>query len=306
MNEQDHRCGRVAIVGRPNVGKSTLLNQLVGQRLSITSRKPQTTRYKVVGIYTAESAQLIFIDTPGWEQRARGGINRSMNRQITAALEEVDVVIFVADARTWTADDERILSEVKPAGVPIILVLNKIDLVVPKEKLLAYIEAVQSKARFAAIVPLSAQDWERAGSADDAGGLRLRQEVIEKLPIAPFLFDESEITDQPTRFFAAEIVREKLLRYLGDELPYSCSVIIEQFDETADGVEISALIWVERESHKAMVIGSQGESLKRISSAARRDLEQLLDTHVYLRTWVKVRENWRNDENALRQLGFEP
>lgn len=291
------RAGLVAIVGRPNVGKSTLLNRLVGQDLSITSRKPQTTRYRVQGIRTEDSVQMVFVDTPGWELGARDGINRSMNREITSAVTGVDVLVVVCDARKLRAEDERILDELGAQKTPRIVVLNKVDLVRDKAALLPLIADIDRRFASAAIVPMSAREFD-AGAA-------LVAEIARLLPEQAYLFDPDEVTTQSSRFFASEIIREKLMRYLGEEVPYASSVIIDHFESEADGAHIAATIWVERPGQKAIVIGAGGAMLKQIASAARRDIEQLLGCPVYLQTWVKVRENWRNDIQALRQLGFD-
>ena len=291
------RAGLVAIVGRPNVGKSTLLNRLVGQDLSITSRKPQTTRYRVQGIRTDEAVQMVFVDTPGWELGARDGINRSMNREITSAVTGVDILVFVCDARGLDAADRRILDELGALTAPRIVVLNKVDLVRDKATVLPLIAEIDRRFAPAAIVPMSAREFDN--------GEALVTELERLLPEQPYLFDPEEVTTQSSRFFVSEIVREKLMRHLGEEVPYAASVIIDHFESEPDGAHIAATIWVERPGQKAIVIGAGGAMLKQIASAARRDIERLLGCPVYLQTWVKVRENWRNDVQALRQLGFD-
>jgi GTP-binding protein Era len=291
------RCGLVAIVGRPNVGKSTLLNRILGQHLSITSRRPQTTRYRVMGVHTEGDTQIVFVDTPGWERSRRDGVNRSMNREITAALTGVNLALFVIDARQFGKDDEVVLKALQQEKVPTLLVLNKVDLVPNKENLLPLIDRLSAQHEFESIIPVSAKRWIQ--------GDVLLKTIADGLPEGEFLFAPDSITPQSSQFFAAEILREKLMRQLGDELPYASSVIIDLFETHADGMHISATIWVERKGQKAIVIGAGGETLKQIASAARVDMETLFDTKVFLQTWVKVRENWRNDVQALRQLGFD-
>ncbi len=291
------RCGLVAIVGRPNVGKSTLLNRILGQHLSITSRRPQTTRYRVMGVHTEGDTQIVFVDTPGWERSRRDGVNRSMNREITAALTGVNLALFVIDARQFGKDDEVVLKALQQEKVPTLLVLNKVDLVPNKESLLPLIHRLSEQHEFESIIPVSAKRWIQ--------GDVLLKTIADGLPEGEFLFAPDSITPQSSQFFAAEILREKLMRQLGDELPYASSVIIDLFETHADGMHISATIWVERKGQKAIVIGAGGETLKQIASAARVDMETLFDTKVFLQTWVKVRENWRNDVQALRQLGFD-
>lgn len=291
------RCGLVAIVGRPNVGKSTLLNRILGQHLSITSRRPQTTRYRVMGVHTDGDTQIVFVDTPGWERSRRDGVNRSMNREITAALTGVNLVLFVIDARQFGKDDEVVLKALQQEKVPTLLVLNKVDLVPNKDALLPLMQNLSAQHAFESIIPISAKRWIQ-------GDVLLRT-IANEMPEGAFLFAPDSITPQSSQFFAAEILREKLMRQLGDELPYASSVIIDLFETHADGMHISATIWVERKGQKAIVIGARGETLKQIASAARVDMETLFDTKVFLQTWVKVRENWRNDVQALRQLGFD-
>lgn len=293
----DTRCGLVAIVGRPNVGKSTLLNRILGQHLSITSRKPQTTRYRVMGVHTEDNVQMVFVDTPGWERSRRDGVNRSMNREITAAITGVNLALWVMDARGTNADDEVVWNALEKEGVPTLVVLNKVDLLEDKSRMLPVIQSLSERDNLVGVVPISAKRWIQ--------GEVLLAEIQRYLPPGEFMFDPESVTPQSSRFFAAEIIREKLMRQLGDELPYASSVLVDLFDEEADGVHISATIWVERSGQKAIVIGAGGQTLKQIATAARIDLEKLLDKKVFLQTWVKVRENWRNDVQALRQLGFD-
>ena len=291
------RCGYVALVGRPNVGKSTLLNHLVGQKLSITSRKPQTTRHRVLGIKTTENAQLLFVDTPGVHGGEQRALNRYMNRAAGAALSGVDVVVLVVDRDHWQDDDERALQRCRGSGAPLLLAVNKVDRLADKGALLPLIEALSARADFAAVVPVSALRGHNLGA--------LQREIEARLPPAPFLFDADDITDRSARFLAAEIVREKLTRQLGDELPYAATVEIEDFGEEAGVLHIAALILVEREGQKRIIIGRGGSRLRSIGSEARQDLERLLDGRVMLRLWVKVRAGWADDERALRSLGYD-
>ncbi|MEM6606630.1 MAG: GTPase Era [Pseudomonadota bacterium] len=292
----DHRCGYVAIVGRPNVGKSTLLNHLIGQKLSITSRKPQTTRHQVLGIKTTERAQMLFVDTPGIHGKASRELNRVMNRAATSALQGVDVVVMVVDRAAWRDDDERVLKFCRSENTPVLLALNKIDLTEDQAELLPHLDHLGSTNVFDALIPIAAL----RGTNLDV----LESEIIERLPAGPFLFSEDEITDRSTRFLAAEIVREKITRQLGDELPYSVAVEIEDYKVEGRITHISALILVERKGQKAIIIGNGGERLRRIGTEARVDIERLLDGKVMLNLWVKVRGGWADDERALRSLGY--
>ncbi len=291
------RCGYVAIVGRPNVGKSTLLNYLLGQKISITSRKPQTTRHQVLGIKTEGDRQIIFVDTPGLHKGAEKAINRYMNRAATSALRDVDVVLMVVDRTAWTEEDEMVLQQVKAAGLPILLVINKVDLLDDKRELLPYLQQMEQKGPFHAILPLSAL---RRHNVDE-----LEEEIVGLLPVAEHFFPEEQITDRSQRFLAAEIVREKIMRQLGDELPYAITVEIEEFSQEGETLHISALIFVERTGQKKILIGDKGSRLRTIGSDARRDMELLFDSKVMLRLWVKVKSGWSDDERALRSLGYD-
>jgi len=291
------RCGYVALVGRPNVGKSTLLNHLIGQKLSITSRKPQTTRHQVLGIKTTESAQLLFVDTPGMHGGEQRALNRYMNRAAGSALNGVDVAVLVVDRGEWNDNDERALQRCQQSGAPLILAVNKVDRLEDKKALLPVLEALQQRADFAAVVPVSAL----RGHNLDA----LQGEIEVRLPQAPFLFEEDEITDRSMRFLAAEIVREKLTRQLGDELPYAVTVEIEDYAEEEGVTHISALILVERDGQKRIIIGKAGSRLRSVGTEARIDLERLIGGKVMLRLWVKVRAGWADDERALRSLGYD-
>ncbi len=292
------RCGYVAIVGRPNVGKSTLLNYLLGQKISITSRKPQTTRHQVLGIKTEGPNQIIFVDTPGLHQVEARAINRLMNRAASSAISDVDLVIFVVDRTAWTAEDELVLQHIQRAGLPTILAVNKVDLLSDKNLLLPQLQAFADQGQFAAIVPVSAL---RRHNLD-----ALEREVVQRLPESSrHFFPEDQITDRSQRFLAAEIVREKIMRQLGDELPYAVAVEIEEFGEDGGILHISALILVERKGQKRILIGEGGSRLRSIGSEARRDMEQLFDSQVMLRLWVKVKSGWSDDERALRSLGYD-
>ena len=296
MSSETESCGLVAIVGRANVGKSTLLNCILGQKLSITSRKPQTTRYQILGVKTVEHTQLVFVDTPGWQRHPKNELNRQMNRQVRHALGDVDHAVLVADARYWHADDQVVYEMLTQAELPIVLALNKHDLLKSKTDLLPLIAQLSAERHFAAIIPLCA----RSGS----GVHDLVKELGAAMPTRAHLYPHDQITDRPERFFASEIIREKTLRFLGDELPYRTSVLIDEFKDEEDITHILATIWVERDSQKSIVIGKDGELLKRISTEARQDLEQLLQRRVYLRVWVKTRRGWTDSPEAMQPLGL--
>ena len=291
------RCGYVAIVGRPNVGKSTLLNHLLEQKISITSRKPQTTRHQILGIKTTDSAQLLFVDTPGIHGAAERALNRFMNRAAGAVVSGVDVIVMVVERGEWRDDDERVLSACVNAGVPIVLAVNKIDLEDSPNEVLPVLESLSSRADFAALIPVSALRGRNLDALEEA--------LVERLPEGDFLFHEDEVTDRSTRFLVAEIVREKITRQLGDELPYATTVEIEEFREEGAVTHISALILVERKGQKAIIIGHQGKRLRQIGTEARVDIERLIDGKVMLNLWVKVRAGWADDERALRSLGYD-
>lgn len=291
------RCGYAAIVGRPNVGKSTLLNHLIGQKLSITSRKPQTTRHPVLGISTRDDAQLLFVDTPGVHGDGKRALNRFMNRAAISALAGVDVIVMVVDRGDWRADDDRVLRQCREARVPAILAVNKIDLAASPDALLPVLARHNERGDFAAIIPLSARRDQRLDVLED--------EIVRYLPEGPFLFEKEALTDRSTRFLVAEIVREKIIRQLGDELPYATTVEIEAFSSSAALTHIAALIVVERQGQKAILIGHRGQRLRQIGQQARRDIERLLDARVMLKLWVKVRSAWADDERALRSLGYD-
>ncbi|MEI6858638.1 MAG: GTPase Era [Shewanella sp.] len=292
-------CGMVAIVGRPNVGKSTLLNKLLGQKISITSKKPQTTRHRIMGIHTVAERQVVFIDTPGLHMEEKRAINRLMNRAAASSLAEVSLVIFVVDGMTWTEDDDLVLRKLQSRddGRKTVLAVNKVDNIKNKEELFPYLEALSKKFAFDEILPISATKGTNVQ--------RILDMSIESLPESPHFFPEDYITDRSQKFMASEIVREKLMRFLGDELPYDCTVEIEQFKMMENGVyQINALVLVERETQKRMVIGNKGDRIKKISSAARVDMEAMFDNKVFLEMWVKVKSGWADDERALRSLGY--
>jgi GTPase len=290
------RCGLVAIVGRPNVGKSTLLNALVAQKISITSNKAQTTRHRITGIRTRGESQFVFVDTPGFQTRHVAALNRSLNRAVTGTLSDVDVVLLVVEAGRFGADDATVLALVDPAK-PVLLIANKLDTVTRRADLAPWLQEMQTRHAFAEFVPMAA--------TKPADAERLLGIVEPYLPEQPWLYDEDALTDRSDRFLAAEVVREKLFRLTGDELPYTSTVIIDKYEEEGNLRRIAATIVVERDAHKGMIIGSGGERLKRIGSEARQELERLLDARVFLELWVKVRSGWADDEAHLRSYGYD-
>ena len=298
MTEQQHKtyCGYVAIVGRPNVGKSTLLNHVLGQKISITSRKPQTTRHRVLGIKTEDHVQTIFVDTPGLHQGVEKAINRYMNRAASAAITDVDVVVFVVERGVWKEEDDWVLEQIKRTKCPVILAINKVDQLDDKSVLLPMIQSVSEKMPFADIVPVSAL---RGGNLDE-----LETCINKHLPEGRHFFPEDQITDRSLRFMASEIVREKIMRQLGAELPYEIAVEIEQFTDSGKSLHIHALILVEREGQKRIIIGSKGTRLRLIGQQAREDMEQMFERKVMLKLWVKVKSGWSDDDRALRSLGY--
>ncbi len=295
------RTGLVAIIGRPNVGKSTLLNALVGEQVSITSKKPQTTRDRVLGVLTRgtrpAATQFIFVDTPGLQRRTKTLLADRMNQTVRGALAEVDVVVLVIDARGWTEDDEAVLEVLPPDRPNVILALNKSDLLGRYQDVLSVLQDSTRRYPFAAYVPVSA---ERKRQLDE-----LLAEIEKLLPEGPPLFDDDQYTDRNVRFLAAELIREKAFRLLGDELPYGVAVTIERWDETEAGVQIVAGLLVERESHKGIVIGAQGAKLREIGRLARADITELVGKPIHLETWVRVRRGWTDDARVLRSLGYE-
>ncbi|MDD1791886.1 GTPase Era [Enterovibrio makurazakiensis] len=293
-----HHCGFIAIVGRPNVGKSTLLNRLVGQKLSITSRKPQTTRHRIMGVDTRDGFQAVYVDTPGLHIEEKRTINRLMNRAAASSLTDVELVLFLVDGTHWTDDDEMVLNKLKKSELPVVLLINKVDNVKEKADLFPHLQALSEKMDFVDVVPVSAKSGKNI-------------DVVEKLvrahlPEGEWYFPEEYVTDRSQRFMASEIIREKLMRFTGDELPYSVTVEIERFDynPATDGFEINGLILVERNSQKRMVIGKAGDKIKTIGREARLDMEGLFERKVYLELWVKVKSGWADDERALRSLGY--
>ena len=301
-NDGDRRCGLIAIVGRPNVGKSTLLNTLIGQKVSITSRKAQTTRHRITGISTQADTQYVFVDTPGFQTthttRGTAALNRNLNKTVQSVLGDVDVVLFVVDAGRFNPADAKVLSLIPP-GKPTFLIANKLDLIHRRSDLLPWLQQMQAKHAFTEFVPLTAT------KKDDTQ--RLLDIIRPYLPEQPWYYDEDALTDRSDKFLAAELIREKLFRLTGDELPYTSTVQIDKYEEVEGGRlnRIAATIIVERDAHKGMVIGEGGERLKRISTEARTELERLTGAKVFLEVWVKVRSGWADDEKRLKSYGYE-
>ena len=291
------RCGYVGIVGRPNVGKSTLLNALMGQKLSITSRKPQTTRHNLLGILTTDDTQILIVDTPGLHQDAPKAINRYMNRSAVKVLGDVDVLIMLVDRDKWTSDDESVAERFRQAGGDKLLVINKVDLIRDKAELLPLLSKLSEEFGDIPMIPVSA---EKSENLDEL--LRL---IRERLPESPFYYSEDQVTDRSMRFMAAEIIREKLMRQLGDELPYAVTIQIDRFEEEPGLAHIDATIFTEKAGQKRIIIGKAGERIKRIGMDARLDIEKALGCKVMLNTWVKVRSGWSDDERAIRSLGYD-
>src|SRR3569623_1055249 len=290
-----HRCGHVALIGQPNVGKSTQLNALIGAHLSIVSRKPQTTRHRILGIVTKPGGQTLYVDTPGMHRDGKRAINRQLNRAARQAIGEVDVAVHVIEAGRWADEDQLVLDAIKAGGKPAILAINKVDTLKDKTVLLPFLEQMSRAHDWAAVMLVSAKRRD--------GLEALERVLLEHLPDAEAAFGEDEMTDRSERFLAAELVREQLMRHLGAELPYATTVEIEEYNERPDGMcEIGAVIWVERTGQKAIVIGASGERLKEIGTAARIGIEKLIERRVFLRLWVKVRENWSDDDAALRRF----
>lgn len=293
------RCGLVAIVGRPNVGKSTLLNALVGQKVSITSAKAQTTRHRITGIRTVAGTQFVFVDTPGFQTRYAAAMNRTLNKTVHSVLADVDVVLFVVEAGRFGLDDAKVLA-LMPSGEyakPVFLIANKLDAVHRRAEIVPWLKGMQDRHAFAEFVPLTAKK--------DADVQRLLGIVEPYLPKQPWFYEQDALTDRSDKFLASEIIREKLFRLMGDELPYTSTVVIDKFEEEGSLRRIAASIVVERDAHKGMVIGANGERLKRIGSEARQELEKLMDATVFLELWVKVRSGWADDEEHLRSYGYE-
>lgn len=290
------RCGYVAIVGRPNVGKSTLLNSILGTKVSIVSPKPQTTRFQILGIKTQGASQAVYIDTPGLHQDEKSAMNRYMNRLASAVIPDADVLVFVIEALEWTDEDDLVLSKIKETKAPVLLAVNKIDAVGDKKNLLPFLDEIKNKFPFTQIIPVSATRGENLAG--------LEREIERFLPEGPQLFPDEQVTDKNLKFQVAEIVREKLIQATEQEVPYCTTVEVEDWKEVDKRPEISVLIWVEREGQKLIVIGKKGERLKWIGIEARKEIEALLKQKVFLRLWVKVKERWTDDDRALRQLGY--
>lgn len=291
------KSGYVALIGRPNVGKSTLLNHLIGQKLSITSRRPQTTRHRITGIKTSEEAQAVFVDTPGMHRSEQKALNRRLNQTAQATLTGVDVVVWLNDSLQWRDDDELVLEKLKHITIPVILAINKIDLVSDKESCLPFLHSASERYPFAELIPISAL---KATNVDV-----LTQLIINLLPEGELIYPEDQITDRSERFFISEIIREKLTRSLSKELPYALTIEIETYEETETLISIGAIIWVEREGQKRIVIGNKGEVLKKVGERARIDIEQMLEKKVFLKLWVKVKSGWSDDERMINALGYQ-
>lgn len=296
MSQQPFRCGFVAVVGRPNVGKSTLTNALIGSKISIVSRKAQTTRHRIHGVLTQENAQFVFVDTPGFQTRHGGAMNRMMNRVVTQALADVDVVVHVVEAGKWSPGDAQLLPLLPKQGKTL-LVVNKVDTLKNKNDMFAFVSKIMAQHAYDAVIPVSALRGVQLES--------LLSEIAQRLPQGEPMFEADTLTDRPMRFIAAELIREKIFRLVGDELPYGCTVIIEQWDEDDSGARIAACVVVERESHRPILLGAGGAHMKRIATEARQDMVRLLDKPVHLEVYIKVRKGWSDRESALRELGYE-
>ena len=294
QKDSHFRCGYIAIVGRPNVGKSTLMNELIGAKVSITSRKAQTTRHRIMGIQTDDDAQFVYVDTPGFQTRYNNALNKNLNRTVKDTLSTADVIVFVVDAGVYGPADQQVLDLI-PESVPAILVINKTDKVKEKAELIPFAEKIAALRDFAAIVPVSARQRFQLN--------RLEEEIRHLLPENPPFFSPDDVTDRSERFMAAEIIREKIFRYTGDELPYTSTVVIEQFERKEKICRVFAAVLVERDAHKAMIIGHKGEKLKEISTEAR--LDKMFGVPVYLEIWVKVKSGWADNEAGLRAYGYE-
>lgn len=304
MSEQqvnpESRCGVIAVIGRPNVGKSTLMNAMIGEHLSITSAKPQTTRHRVLGVMSETvkdtPVQFIFVDTPGFQTKHSSALNKTMNKAVLTALGDVNVILWVIEQSKYSPADQKVL-ELCPQGVPVIAVVNKLDMLKDKGEVLPFLQKVSGIRDFAAIVPVSAENRKNLDS--------LKSAITELLPVQEFFYEEDMLTDRPEKFLAAERIREKLFRLVGDELPYTCTVVIDQYKIEEGRRHIYASILVDRDAHKAMIIGKGGEKLKRIASEARQDMERLFDGSVYLETFVKVRSGWADNAGILQSLGYD-
>lgn len=289
--------GYVALIGAPNVGKSTLLNRFLGKKLSITSKKPQTTRHRIMGIKTWDDVQLVFLDTPGLHASDKKALNRYMNKAAIKTISEVDVVLFLVSGTRWTDEDQLALTYLRDVNVPVILIINKIDLIKQRAYLLPYIEARQKAYDYKAVVPISALTGDQLSDLESVLIDNLREDV--------HYYEPDQLTDRSDRFVASEIVREKLMRFLGQEVPYQLTVTIEAFEESKHIIKIAASIWVDKDSQKSIVIGKDGHMLKKISTEARKDMETYFEHKVFLQTWVKVKNNWSDDERSLHQFGYK-
>ncbi len=297
MNKQEHRCGFVAVVGRPNVGKSTLINAIIGRKVSIVSPKPQTTRHRILAVHNERDSQTVFVDTPGLHLNANKAMNRMMNRTAANALLDADLVLLVCEADRWTTEDDAVLARVRESGKPTMVLLNKIDRIKQKEELLGLIAAMSERHQFLEILPLSAKNGENLD--------RLLSLLPERLPVSPPLFPDDMVSERDDMFRAAELIREKLTWELRHELPYGLTVQIERFDDEAEGISMHAVIWVERDSQKGIVVGKGGALLKKIGTQARIELKRHYRRPVYLEMWVKVRDNWADSDKDLAQLGYD-
>ena len=293
----EHRCGLVAVIGRPNVGKSTLINAVMGRKVSIVTAKPQTTRHRILAVHSSAQAQIIFVDTPGLHRKAGKAMNRMMNRTAANALADADVILFVSDATSWTGEDDDVLNRLAQVQTPVVAVLNKVDKVHPKEKLLDALALMSARGEFAEINPVSALKHDYLD--------KLMEMLPSFLPESPPLFPEDMHTDRSLEFHASEIIREKLTLLLHQELPYGLTVQIERYLEEESGVAINAIIWVERDSQKGIVVGKNGSVLKKVGRAARLELKEQLQRNVHLEMWVKVKSNWADNEQDLLNLGYE-
>jgi GTP-binding protein Era len=296
MNDQTFRSGYVAIVGRPNVGKSTLLNRILGIKLAITSHKAQTTRHAILGINSTDAGQVVYVDTPGIHDRSDNAMNRYLNRTARSVLNDVNLLVFVVEALRWTKEDEKVLLQLQASSVPVILAVNKVDKIKQKESLLPYIAEIAARYDFAEVVPLSA----KSGKNLD----QLEELVLKGLPVGEKLFPDDQLTDRPEKFFAAEMIREQVTRRYAKELPYAASVEIEKFEELQGRYRIHAIIWVEKPGQKGIIIGKEGQALKEMATLARKSMEKFFDTKVHLEIWVKVKKSWSSDEAALVRLGY--
>lgn len=296
MSETKNRCGFTAIVGRPNVGKSTLLNRIIGQKLAITSHKPQTTRHSILGVKTNQSGQIVYVDTPGIHTRGNQPMNKYLNRTAKSALADVDMLLFVIEALRWTDEDESVLKTIIKYGLNCILVVNKVDRIKDKQKLLPFLSEISAKYKFSEVIPLSA--------LNGANVSELEQKVLAAMPEGDNIYPDDQLTDRSERFFAAEFVREQLTQRYAQEIPYALTVEIEKFEVVENLYRIHALIWVEREGQKNIIIGKNGEALKEVAMQARKEMEKFFGHKVYLRVWVKVKKSWSTDSKSLHQLGY--